>query len=63
MGKTSDLMGLGVPGPLASNIGYEAVTVVAAGTTAATATEIGLQASFVVADTGSSLTGLKLNSA
>jgi hypothetical protein len=61
MGKTSDLMGLGMPGPLAANLGYDDVTVVAAGTTAATATEIGLQASFVTVDTATSQTGVKLN--
>lgn len=61
MASVSDLVGLGLPPKLAQAIGYSPTTVVAAGTTAATATEIGPDVGFVVADTGSSLTGLKLN--
>ena len=63
MAKQTDLMGLGMPGALARYIGDEVTAVTAAGTAASTATEIGLQATFVVVTTASSQTGVKLNSA
>lgn len=57
----SDLVGLGVAGPLARYLGLSApTTVVAAGTTAAGATAINPQLTFVIADTATSQTGLSL---
>lgn len=40
MSTTQDLMGLGLPGPLASRLGYTPVLVTGAGTSAGTATKI-----------------------
>ena len=61
MASVEDLTGLGLPAPQARYLGYSPTTVVAAGTTAATATIMGPDVGFVVADTGTSLTGLKLH--
>jgi len=61
MASTADLAGLGMPVQQATILGYTPTTVVAAGTTAAAATIVGPDVGFIVCDTGTSLTGIKLN--
>ncbi len=61
MASTSDLVGLGLPAPLATFLGYSPTTVVTAGTSATDATALGPDVGFVVLTTASSQTGAKLH--
>ena len=61
MASTADLVGLGMPGPQATFLGYTPTAITAAGTSSTTATEIGKDVGFVVITTASSQTGVRLH--
>lgn len=61
MAIASDLMGLGLPGPLAQYLSFDNLAVTATGTSATNAYALGPDVSFVTLTTASSQTGVKFH--
>lgn len=61
MAIASDLMGLGLPGPLARYLSFDNLAVTATGTSSTDAYALGATVSFVTLTTASSQTGVKFH--
>ena len=61
MASSSDLMGLGLPGPLATYLAYDNTAVTTTGTSSTDAVTLGAGVTFVTLTTASSQTGAKFN--